>query len=113
MHFKIQLIIDDDQGEIKTEDVLNFERVEQQASLVELSLTESKELLKALQKQIVLCQAEEFSNSHRHCSCSQKTPYEISKGGLVAPHFFMLSKPAGFEKPAPNMNKRLPFCSIS
>lgn len=33
---------------------------------------ESKGLLKALQKQIVLCQAEEFSNTHRHCLCSRK-----------------------------------------
>jgi hypothetical protein len=55
MHFKIQLIIDDDQGEIKTEDVIHFERVgKQQANLVGLSLIESKELLKTLQKQIVL-----------------------------------------------------------
>jgi len=72
MHFKIQLIVDDDQGGIKTEDVFNFERVGKQASLIGLSLMESKDLLKSLQKQIVLCQSEEFSNSHRHCSCSQK-----------------------------------------
>jgi hypothetical protein len=72
MHFKIQLVIDDDHGEIKTEDVINFERVNKKDSLIGLSIIESKEFLKALQKQIVLCQAEEFSNSQRHCLCSRK-----------------------------------------
>lgn len=72
MHFKIQLIIDDDHGEIKTEDVINFKRSGNKTSLVGLSLVESKELLKSLQKQIVLYQAEAFSNSHLHCLCTRK-----------------------------------------
>ena len=44
MHFKIQLVIDDEQSEIKTEDIIHFKRVGKQASLVGLSLMESKDL---------------------------------------------------------------------
>ena len=70
MNFKIQLIVDDDQGQITTEDIIQFERDDNSA--VGLSLIESKALLKALQRSIILCQAQEFSNSQRHCLCAKK-----------------------------------------
>ncbi|HDV5711117.1 TPA: PAS domain S-box protein [Legionella pneumophila] len=54
MNFKIQLVVDDDQGQIKTEDIIQFERDDN--SIVGLSLIESKSLLKALQRSIVLYQ---------------------------------------------------------
>ena len=70
MNFKIQLIVDDDQDQITTEDIIQFERDDNSA--VGLSLIESKALLKALQRSIVLCQAQAFSNSQRLCLCAKK-----------------------------------------
>ncbi len=72
MYFNIQLTIGDDKGGVKTEDVIHFERADNESSLVGLSVMESKALLKALQKQIVLCQAEAFSKANKQCLCSRK-----------------------------------------
>ena len=52
MKFKIQLHIEDDQGDIKIEDVIQFDK--RCDGLIGLSLLESKELLKELQKITVL-----------------------------------------------------------
>ena len=69
MEFKIQLVIDDGQGEITIEDVIHLERQVSQNNNVGLSLVESKHLLKSLQQKIVLCQAQDFSNSQNKCPC--------------------------------------------
>ena len=73
MNFKIQLVIDDDQGEITTEDVIHFERNVGQNSIVGLSLMESKHILKSLQQQVVLRQAQAYSNAQKNCSCCSHT----------------------------------------
>ena len=63
MHFKIQLVIDNDQGEITTEDVIHLDRQDGQGSMIGLSLIESKQLLKSLQRKIVLCQSQAYCDA--------------------------------------------------
>ena len=72
MHFKIQLVIDNDQGEITTEDMIHLDRLDGQGSMVGLSLIESKQLLKSLQRKIVLCQSQVFSDAQKYCACCSR-----------------------------------------
>lgn len=72
MRFKIQVVIDDGQGETKTEDIIHLERSFGQNSPVGLSLIESKQLLKLLQQKMVLCQAKDFTASQKYCQCCSR-----------------------------------------
>jgi hypothetical protein len=73
MQFKIQVVIDDEQGDILTEDIINLEKSSDGGGLVGLSLTESKRLLKQLQEVMVSQQARQYTLSHRSCPhCNSK-----------------------------------------
>jgi hypothetical protein len=72
MQFNIQMTIQDEQGEVKTEDIIVLEKSGESACDIGLSLQESKALLKVLQKNIVTHQAEDYAKSHAACSHCQK-----------------------------------------
>lgn len=48
MRFKIQVILEDEQGKTRVEDIIQLERPENQGYLAGLSLEESKRLLNVL-----------------------------------------------------------------
>ena len=54
MKFKIQIVLDDEQGQKKIEDIIQLEKNNDLGYCVGLSLQESKQLLKVLQQKIVL-----------------------------------------------------------
>ena len=72
MKIKIQIVLDDEHGQINVEDVIQLEKNGESQACVGLSLLESKEILKALQQKIVLHQAEEYTNMHRPCPFCHK-----------------------------------------
>ena len=72
MKIKIQIVLDDEHGQINVEDVIQLEKSSGSSPCVGLSLLESKEILKGLQQKIVLHQAEEYTNMHRPCPYCQK-----------------------------------------
>ena len=61
MQFSIQMVIKDEQGETKTEDIIELDKSVDSLSGIGLSVKESKLLLKTLQKLIVCHQAEEYT----------------------------------------------------
>jgi len=67
MKFKIQVVIDDEQGQTQIEEIIQLEKAHPEGYCAGLSLVESKKLLKILQEKIVLRQAQEYTNSHRAC----------------------------------------------
>ena len=69
MKFKIQIVFDDSDGQTQIEDVIQLEKNSSQGYNASLSLQESKQLLKIVQQKMVLHQAENYTNSHRTCSC--------------------------------------------
>ncbi len=69
MKIKIQLLIEDDKGQTKMEDIIQLDKREDKKYSVGLSLLESKELLKELQKKIIYHQAEDYTKYHRACPC--------------------------------------------
>jgi len=69
MKIKIQLLIEDEKGKIKIEDIIQLDKREDKKYSVGLSLLESKELLKELQKKIIYHQAEDYTKYHRACPC--------------------------------------------
>lgn len=72
MKFKIQIVVDDEQGQTRIEEVMYLNKNSDQGYCAELSLQESKQLLKTLQQKIVLHQAEAYTHTHRFCPCCQK-----------------------------------------
>ncbi len=72
MQFKIQMIIQDEHGETKTEDIITLDKPGDKIRDVGLSLQESQELLKALQKTIICHQAEHYTKAHIACPHCQK-----------------------------------------
>lgn len=67
MKFKIQILIDDEQGPTQIEDIISLDKTNSHGYCAGLSLLESKQLLKTLQQTIVLRQAQEYTDSHRAC----------------------------------------------
>jgi len=72
MHFKIQVVIEEESGQTTIEDIVQFEKGSEQVNSVGLSLLESKQLLQALQRTIVLHQADSYTTSHQDCPCCHK-----------------------------------------
>ena len=62
MQIKIQVVIDDKHGETITEDILTLDKSSDGEGLVGLSLSESKRVLKQLQKTIVGQQADRYES---------------------------------------------------
>lgn len=67
MKFKIQIVIDYEQSQTQIEDILEIEKDCTYGHTSGISLQESKQLLKKLQKTIILQQAKAYTNSHRTC----------------------------------------------
>jgi len=73
MQFKVQVVIDNEAGEILTEDILTLDRSTDEGDLLGLSLAHSKRLLKKLQQHIVQQQAKQYTEAHRCCPhCGKK-----------------------------------------
>ena len=73
MRFKLQIVVDDENGAILTEDIITLEKSTDGGGLVGLSLAESKRLLKQLQEVMVSQQARQYTLSHRCCPvCNSK-----------------------------------------
>ena len=72
MKFKIQIVLDDDQGNSQTEDIIQLEKDGNIGYCSGLSLQESKQLLNIIQEKIILTQAQEFARKNRACPCCHK-----------------------------------------
>jgi hypothetical protein len=72
MQFKIQIVVDDMHGETITEELLTLDKSSDREGIVGLSLSESKRVLKQLQKTIVSLQADRYTQAHRCCPSCQK-----------------------------------------
>ena len=73
MQFKIQVVVDDKHGETITEELITLDKSSDGEELVGLSLSESKRVLKQLQKTIVSQQASRYTQAHLCCpSCHKK-----------------------------------------
>ena len=73
MKFKIQIILEDEQGHAQVKDVIRLDKnVDDPGYCAGLSLQESKQLLKTLQQKIVLFEAQSYTNLHRDCPCCHK-----------------------------------------
>lgn len=81
MQFKIQVVVDDEHGEVITENIIALDKSFDGDGLVGLSLSESKRLLKKLQQVIVFQQASQYAASHRSCPhCNHKRRVKGSYG---------------------------------
>lgn len=67
MQFKIQLLIDDEKGQTQIEDILQLDKNNEYGHTIGLSLQESKQILKTVQRTIVLHQAKAYTDAHRAC----------------------------------------------
>jgi hypothetical protein len=73
MKCKIQVTLEDEQGQIQVEDVIRLDKnVSDPGYCAGLSLQESKQLLKILQEKIVLFEAQAYADTHRDCPCCHK-----------------------------------------
>jgi hypothetical protein len=72
MHFKIQVVIEEEFGQTTIEDIVQFEKGHEQLNSVGLSLLESKQLLQALQRTIVLHQADSYTTAHQDESIKKR-----------------------------------------
>jgi hypothetical protein len=73
MKFKIQILIEDEQGDIQIEDIFQLDKTNHSDDVIGLSLSESKQLLKTLQQRLVARQADIAANAHRYCAhCHKK-----------------------------------------
>ncbi|WP_292991881.1 ISKra4 family transposase [Nitrosomonas sp.] len=72
MHFKIQVVIEEESGQSTLEDIVELNKGLDHKNTVGLSLLESKQLLQSLQRTIVLHQAASYSKAHQDCPCCQK-----------------------------------------
>lgn len=95
MKFNIQVVIEDEQGEIKTEEVIQLEKPHDSVNAVGLTLSESKQLLKELQTTIVLQQAKNYTNSNIICPrCHKKRRVKSQHRILYRTLFGNVSIPA-------------------
>ncbi len=67
MKFKLQLVIENEEGQTHLEDIIQLNKSHQPSYCLGLSLLESKELLKKLQQKIVVHQAEAYLHSQVNC----------------------------------------------
>lgn len=72
MHFKIQVVIEEESGQSTLEDIVELNKGLDHKNTVGLSLLESKQLLQSLQRTIVLHQAASYSKAQQDCPCCQK-----------------------------------------
>jgi len=72
MKFKLQIVLDDEQGHTQIEDIIQLEKNSNKGYCAGLSLQESKQLLKALQQHMILHQAKIYTQSHRACPDCEK-----------------------------------------
>jgi hypothetical protein len=75
MQFKIQVVVDEENGETITEELFALDKSCDGDGLVGLSLSESKRLLKKLQQVIVLQQTNQYTASHRCCAYSGQSDH--------------------------------------
>ena len=95
MKFNIKVVIENEQGEIKREDVIQLNKPCDTVNVVGISLSESKQLLKELQKTIVLQQAEDFTNSNITCpQCNKKRRIKSHHSMLYRTLFGNISIPS-------------------
>lgn len=67
MKIAIQITLDDEQGHTHIEDTVQLDKTITEGGLIGLSLSESKTVLKQLQKVIVEKQAQSYTEAHRCC----------------------------------------------
>ena len=72
MHFKIQVVIEEESGQTTLVDIVELNKGSSQESMVGLSLLESKQLLQSLQRTLVLHPADRNSTAHQDCPCCRK-----------------------------------------
>ena len=73
MKFVLQMAVEDDEGHTHVEDILQLTKNTEHGYCAGLSLHESKEVLKRLQKSIILHQAESYTQTHSACpDCHQE-----------------------------------------
>jgi len=72
MKFKVQIIIDDEKTQTQVEDVIQLDKDGKNGYCSGLSLLESQEILKTLQKRLILHQAEAYMSENRNCPCCHK-----------------------------------------
>jgi len=73
VQIKIHAIVDDEHGEVITEDIIVLDKSSEGDGLIGMSLLESKQLLKRLQHVIVTQQANHYIQTHRNClRCDKK-----------------------------------------
>ncbi len=73
MRFKIQVVIENEQGITKIQELLNLEKSHYSNDVIGLSLMESKDVLKKLQESIVLEQSESYTRQHKCCPLCAKS----------------------------------------
>jgi hypothetical protein len=69
MKFKVQIVIDDGESETRIEDIICFDKNSDKGYCAGISLLESKQLLKTLQKKMILYEALAYTNLHQSCPC--------------------------------------------
>jgi hypothetical protein len=67
MQFTLQVVVENEQGETHTKDVITLEKHSNSLNNIGLSLSDSKTLLKNLQVIMVKDQAEYFTEAHIAC----------------------------------------------
>ena len=72
MRIKLQIVIDNDDSDTTVEDIIVLEKPTGHEQRIGLSLAESKQVLKELQKHIVSRQALQYFQSNRCCPHCQK-----------------------------------------
>lgn len=72
MHFKIQVVIEEESGQSTLEDIVELNKGLDHKNTVGLSLLESKQLLQSLQRTIVLHQAASYSKAHQDCRVARR-----------------------------------------
>jgi hypothetical protein len=72
MRFIIKLAIEDENGTETIEEIIHLDKGFDNKSMIGISLSESKQILKNLQSKIVLNQALKYVESRRKCSCCNK-----------------------------------------
>ncbi len=72
MRFKIQVVIEEDDQQIAVEDIVSFEKGFSHSDCIGLSLSDSKQVLKNLQRVMIQAQAQAFVNGNRQCPCCDK-----------------------------------------
>ena len=72
MRFIIQVVIEDDGQQTLIEDIVSFDKGSNNINCIGLSLAESKDALRNLQRLMVQSQALNFIDTNRPCPCCAK-----------------------------------------